>query len=162
MNIYVANISYSANDAELEALFMQYGEVTSARIIMDRESGRSRGFGFVEMTEDGEGNTAIEALNGFDFKGKELAVKEAAPREERPRSGGGGGGFNRGGGGGGGFNRGGSGGGGGFNRGGGGGGGGFNRGGSGGGGNRGGGGGGGYNRGSDGGNRGGGGGDRWS
>ena len=139
MNIYVANISYSADDAELEALFAEHGEVTSARIITDRETGRSRGFGFVEMSNDDEANSAIEALNGFDLQGKELSVKEAAPREERPRSGGGGGGgFNRGGGGGGGFNRGGSGGSGG--------GGGFNRGGSGGGS------GGGYNRGGGGGN----------
>ncbi len=156
MNIYVANISYSADDAELEALFAEHGEVTSARIITDRETGRSRGFGFVEMANDDEANSAIEALNGFDLQGKELSVKEAAPREERPRSGGGGGGFNRGGGGGGGFNRGGSGGGGGYNRGGSGGsggGGGYNRGGSGGSG------GGGYNKGGGGGyNRGGGGG----
>ncbi len=149
MNIYVANISYSVTSAELESIFAEYGEVTSAKIINDRETGKSRGFGFVEMSNDDEARTAIEALNNVELEGKALAVKEATPREDRPSGGGGGGGFNRGGGGGG-FNRGG-GGGGGFNRGGGGGGGGYNRGGGGGGGYDRGGGGGGYNRGGGGG-----------
>jgi hypothetical protein len=162
MNIYVANISYGVTSGELEAVFAEYGEVSSAKIINDRETGRSRGFGFVEMPNDDEARAAIEGLNDVELDGKALAVKEATPKEDRPKrdfgGGGGGGGFNRGGGGGGGgFNRGGGGGGGGYNRGGSGGsggGGGFNRGGGGGGYNRNsgsGGGGGGYNRGGSGG-----------
>lgn len=160
MNIYVANISYGVTSGELEAVFAEYGEVSSAKIINDRETGRSRGFGFVEMPNDDEARAAIEGLNDVELDGKALAVKEATPKEDRPKrdfGGGGGGGFNRGGGGGGGgFNRGGGGGGGGYNRGGSGGsggGGGYNRGGGGGGYNRnsGSGGGGGYNRGGSGG-----------
>jgi len=93
MNIYVANISYSATDGQLEALFAQYGAVKSAKIIMDRMSGRSRGFGFVEMDNDDEAKTAIAALNGQTWMEKELNVNEARPKEDRgPRPGGGGGG----------------------------------------------------------------------
>lgn len=133
MNIYVGNLPHATTDAELREAFEEFGTVSSAVIIMDRETNRSRGFGFVEMPDKAEAEEAIAAMNESQFGGRTLTVNEARPRE--PRSGGGGGGFNRGGGGGGGYNRGGSGGGGGFNRGGGGGGG-YNRGGSGGGGGR--------------------------
>ena len=102
MNIYVGNLPYSTDDAELEQLFAEFGTVQSAKVIMDRETGRSKGFGFVEM-EDGEsGQQAIDALNDSDMGGRPLRVNEARPREDRPRGGGGGGGY-RGGGGGGGF-----------------------------------------------------------
>ncbi|MBI1316097.1 RNA-binding protein [bacterium] len=101
MNIYVSNLSYRVEENQLRSLFEQYGEVSSVKIVMDRETGRSRGFGFVEMTNDAEGKLAIEQLNEVDFQGRNLRVNEARPREE-----GGGGGFNRGGGGGG-YNRGG-------------------------------------------------------
>lgn len=98
MNIYISNLSYSINDADLKDLFAEYGEVSSAKIIMDRETGRSRGFGFVEMTNDSEGEAAIEALNGAEYEGKNIAVSVARPREERPsfnrNRGGGGGGYN--------------------------------------------------------------------
>ena len=94
MNIYVANISYSATDDQLEALFAQYGAVKSAKIIMDRMSGRSRGFGFVEMENNDEANNAIAALNNYNWMEKVLSVNEARPKEDRgPRPGGGGGGF---------------------------------------------------------------------
>ncbi len=97
MNIYVANISYSASDDQLEALFAQYGAVKSAKIIMDRMSGRSRGFGFVEMESDEDAKNAIAALNGQTWMEKVLSVNEARPKEDRgPRPGGssgGGGGF---------------------------------------------------------------------
>jgi len=131
LNLYVGNLPYSMNDQELNELFTQIGEVQSARVMSDRETGRSRGFGFVEMADNDAGHEAIEKLNGQDIDGRALVVNEARPREERPR---GGGGFGGGGGGGG---RGGyGGGGGGGNRGGGGG---YGGGGGGGGGNRGGG-----------------------
>ena len=98
MNIYVANIPFKASDADLKELFEEYGEVSSAKIIMDRDTQRSRGFGFVEMPDDTAAKTAIENLNGYSFEGKELSVNEARPKTDSPR--GGGGGFNRGGGGG--------------------------------------------------------------
>lgn len=89
MNIYVANIPWKASEDQLKELFAQYGEVTSAKIIMDKVTARSRGFGFVEMGDDNAGRTAINELNGRDFLGKSLVVNEARPREERPaRSGG--------------------------------------------------------------------------
>ncbi|MFN8394903.1 MAG: RNA-binding protein [Bacteroidia bacterium] len=152
MNIFVAKLDFQTTSEDLQSLFEQFGEVESAKVIMDRETGRSRGFAFVEMPNDEEGYEAINNLNGTTVDGRTIVVKKAEPRAE----GGGGGGGPRGGGGGprggGGFSRGG---GGGFNRGGGGGG--YSRGGGGGGYNRGGG--GGYNRGGGGGgyNRGGGG-----
>ncbi len=125
LNLYVGNLPYSMNDQELNDLFSQIGDVQSARVMSDRETGRSRGFGFVEMADADAGHEAIEKLNGTDCDGRALVVNEARPREERPRSGGfGGGGGGRGGygGGGGGGGRGGyGGGGGGGNRGGGGG-----------------------------------------
>ncbi len=106
MNIYVSNLSYNTDSEGLQQLFAEYGEVTSANVITDRETGRSRGFGFVEMPNDAEGQAAIDALNGIDFEGKTITVNVARPKTERRSSGGfnrGGGGFNRGGGGG--YNR---------------------------------------------------------
>jgi len=110
--LYVGNLSYNVTDAELQQLFAQHGNVQSAVIIQDRATGRSKGFGFVEMGTDEEAQTAINALNGKEFGGRTLTVNEAKPREDRP--GGGRGGF----GGGGGRGRGGFGGGGGGGRGG--------------------------------------------
>ena len=107
LNLYVGNLPYSVTDQELNDIFSEIGEVQSARVMNDRETGRSRGFGFVEMKNEDDGREAIEKLNGRDMGGRALVVNEARPREERPRSGGG---FGGGGGGGG---RGGSGGGGG-------------------------------------------------
>tara|TARA_B100001175_G_scaffold256929_1_gene225116 strand:- start:316 stop:561 length:246 start_codon:yes stop_codon:yes gene_type:complete len=80
MNIYVGNIAWGVSEDELEALFAQYGEVNSARIITDRDSGRSKGFGFVEMASADSGNSAIEALNGNDFGGRDLRVNQAKER----------------------------------------------------------------------------------
>ena len=85
MDIYVGNLSYDATDDDLQSLFGAHGNVTSARVITDRDSGRSRGFGFVEMPDSGEANTAIEACNGADHLGRNLKVNESRPREERPR-----------------------------------------------------------------------------
>jgi RNA recognition motif-containing protein len=82
MNIYVSNISYTATDEALQAAFAAYGEVTSARIIKDRLTSRSRGFGFVEMANDEEGKKALEALAGADLMGRAISVREARPREE--------------------------------------------------------------------------------
>ena len=102
MNIYVGNLPFSMGDRELEALFTPHGQVSSAKIILDRDTGRSRGFGFVEMSDD-DGRKAIEALNGHSLDGRDLTVNEAKPREPRGAGGGGGGGRGgRGGGGGGG------------------------------------------------------------
>lgn len=96
MNIYVANIPFKATEAELKGLFEQYGEVSSAKIILDKFTQRSRGFGFVEMSDDSAAQAAISALNGFDFMGKSLVVNEARPRTDAPRGNrGGGGGFRR-------------------------------------------------------------------
>ncbi len=99
--LYVGNLCHSIDDEELKKLFEQHGTVQSARVIMDRESGRSKGFGFVEMSSDAEANQAIEALNGKEASGRTLTVNEARPKEERPPRRGGGG-FGGGGGGGGG------------------------------------------------------------
>jgi len=85
MNIYVGNLSYRMADKDLEEVFAKYGEVKSAKVIMDRETGRSKGFGFVEMFNRDSGNDAIEALNGNECEGRTLRVNEAKPREERPR-----------------------------------------------------------------------------
>lgn len=84
-NLYVGNLSYSVKDDELNALFAAFGKVTSARVIMDRETQRSKGFGFVEMENDAEAQAAIDALNGKENNGRQLTVNEARPRE--PRSG---------------------------------------------------------------------------
>jgi len=102
MNIYVGNLPYSTDDDGLKEMFAQFGEVSSAQVIMDRETGRSRGFGFVEMPSDAEAEAAIEALNGKDIDGRALNVNQARPKTDR---GGGGGGGRRGGGGGGGGGR---------------------------------------------------------
>jgi cold-inducible RNA-binding protein len=85
MNIYVGNLSYKVGDRELEELFSQFGSVKSAKVIEDRETGRSKGFGFVEMETSISGEQAIEALNEKESDGRTLRVNEARPREERPR-----------------------------------------------------------------------------
>src|SRR5262249_52407924 len=95
-NIYVGNLVWDCTADDLLALFQAHGAVARAQVITDRETGRSRGFGFVEMQNDAEAQKAIEALNGTDYKGRPLTVNEAKPREDR----GGGGGGGRGGGGG--------------------------------------------------------------
>jgi RNA recognition motif-containing protein len=99
--LYVGNLSYNATSSDLEQLFGQHGTVQSAEVIADRETGRSKGFGFVQMASDEEAQAAISALNGQDHDGRALTVNEAKPREDRPRGGGGGGGYGGGGGGGG-------------------------------------------------------------
>ncbi len=129
--LYVGNLSYNTTGSDLEQLFAQHGSVTSAEVIQDRDTGRSKGFGFVQMGSDSEAQAAIAALNGQQHDGRALTVNEAKPREDRPRGGGGGGGGR------GGYGGGGSGGGGGGRGGYGGGGGGGGRGGGGGGGGRG-------------------------
>ncbi len=101
MRIYVGNLSFNVNDAELESVFSEFGAVQSAQVIIDRDTGRSRGFGFVEMA-DNDGRTAIEELNGREVGGRSLVVNEARERQPRTGGGGGGGGGYRGGGGGGG------------------------------------------------------------
>lgn len=98
--LYVGNLSYAVSDTELEQLFAPFGSVRSAQVIADRETGRSKGFGFVEMGSDQEAQAAIEGLNGKDIGGRALTVNEARPREDRG-GGGGGGGYGGGGGGGG-------------------------------------------------------------
>ncbi|MCK5113255.1 MAG: RNA-binding protein [Phycisphaerae bacterium] len=90
--LYVGNLSYDVNQADLEQMLGQYGQVEDAVVIMDRMSGRSKGFGFVTMVEDGDADKAIAELDGKDYSGRALKVNEAKPREERPRGGGGGGG----------------------------------------------------------------------
>ena len=99
MNIYVGNLPYSVDDAELRNLFEPFGAVQSAKVIMDRDTGRSRGIGFVEM-DTAAAQAAIQALNGREVGSRALRVNEAQPREDRPRGGGGGGGPRGGGGGG--------------------------------------------------------------
>lgn len=89
MNIYVGNLPWSYSSEDLERLFEQHGAVTSANVIMDRATNRSRGFGFVEMESDEDARKAIEELEGLDVGGRKLTVNEARPRQ--PRSGGGGG-----------------------------------------------------------------------
>jgi RNA recognition motif-containing protein len=91
--LYVGNLSYGTTDSDLRGMFEDYGTVQSAQVIMDRESGRSKGFGFVEMANDQEAQAAISGLNGKEIDGRALTVNEARPREDRGgRSGGGGGG----------------------------------------------------------------------
>jgi len=92
MNIYVGNLSFDATEDQIREMFGEFGEVTSANIITDRETGRARGFAFVEMSDDAAGNSAIADLNGKEVNGRNLKVSEARPRENR-------GGGNRGGGG---------------------------------------------------------------
>ncbi len=85
INIYVGNLPWGSSEEDLRAAFEAYGEVSSAKIITDRESGRSRGFGFVEMPDKGAAEAAIQGLNETDFQGRNLRVNEARPREDRPR-----------------------------------------------------------------------------
>ena len=84
MNIYVGNLPYGTDNDELRAVFAAFGEVSAARIVNDRETGRSKGFGFVEMPNDDEARSAIEALNGNEIGGRKAVVNEARPREPRP------------------------------------------------------------------------------
>lgn len=84
MNIYVGNLSYQATDEDLREAFGAHGTVKSASVIMDKMTGQSRGFGFVEMSSKSEGEAAITALNGKELKGRPLRINEARPREERP------------------------------------------------------------------------------
>ena len=103
MNIYVGNLSYEVSEEDLQQAFEAFGQVESAKVIKDMYTGRSRGFGFVEMSDKAEGQSAIDELNGADLKGRSLKVSEARPRSEGRRDGGGGrggGGGRRGGGGG--------------------------------------------------------------
>lgn len=93
MNIYISGLSYGVNDADLTNLFAEYGEVSSAKVILDRETGRSRGFAFVEMGNDSEGQKAIDELNGVEYDNKVISVSIARPREERPSNGRGRGGY---------------------------------------------------------------------
>jgi RNA recognition motif-containing protein len=103
--LYVGNLSYNIRDEDLQQAFAQYGGVSSAKVMMDRDTGRSKGFGFVEMSSDAEAQSAINGMNGQALDGRAIVVNEARPREERPggfgggRPGGGGGGFGGGGGG---------------------------------------------------------------
>jgi RNA recognition motif-containing protein len=114
--LYVGNLTYRVSSSDLEQLFSQFGSVESAEVISDRDTGRSKGFGFVEMSSDNEARAAIEALNDQEHDGRRLTVNEARPREPRTGGGGGGGGGWRGGSGGGGGGAGGAGGGGGRGR----------------------------------------------
>jgi cold-inducible RNA-binding protein len=106
--LYVGNLTYNVNESDLEAMFAAFGSVQSAQIIVDRDTNRSKGFGFVEMGSEAEAQAAIKGLDGQDHDGRRLTVNEAKPREPRPsggggyggRSGGGGGGYGGGGGGG--------------------------------------------------------------
>jgi hypothetical protein len=104
--LYVGNLPYQMRDSDLEQAFSQFGQVTSAKVMMERETGRSKGFGFVEMGSDAEAQAAISGMNGQPLGGRSVVVNEARPMENRPRSGGfgggGGGGYGGGGGGGGG------------------------------------------------------------
>ena len=101
--LYVGNLSYNIRDEDLQQAFAQYGSVSSAKVMMDRDTGRSKGFGFVEMGSDPEAQAAINGMNGQALDGRAIVVNEARPREERPGGFGGGGGGSRSGGGGGGF-----------------------------------------------------------
>ncbi len=87
MNIYISNLSYGVNDADLKELFEEYGEISSAKVITDRETGRSRGFGFVEMPNDAQAQKAIEELNQAEYDGKVINVTVAKPRTDKPSGG---------------------------------------------------------------------------
>jgi RNA recognition motif-containing protein len=92
MNIFVGNLSYASGEDSIRSLFTVYGEVESVKVIVDRETGRSRGFGFVEMPNDDEARAAVEALDGKELDGRALRVNEARPRQDRRTGGAGGGG----------------------------------------------------------------------
>ena len=98
--LYVGNLAYSVRDDSLQEAFAQFGTVTSAKVMMDRETGRSKGFGFVEMGSDAEAQAAVKGMNGQALEGRAIVVNEARPREDRPGGFGGGGGGRSGGGGG--------------------------------------------------------------
>ncbi|GHV37787.1 RNA-binding protein [Bacteroidia bacterium] len=98
MNIFIAGLSFKANDADLANLFEEYGPISSAKVITDRQTGRSKGYGFVEIDDNEVAQKAIEALNGVEYDGHALSVTEARPKEEKPRrdfGGNRGGGYNR-------------------------------------------------------------------
>jgi len=104
MNIFVAGLSYKVNDADLSNLFEEYGVISSAKVVVDRQTGRSKGYGFVEMDDEESASKAISELNGAEYDGRTISVSEARPREERPQRSfdnnrrGGGGGYGGGGG----------------------------------------------------------------
>jgi RNA recognition motif-containing protein len=106
MRLYVGNLSYNVTNQSLETLFSEYGQVKSAQVVQDRDTGRSKGFGFVEMNDNGQAQAAIQGLNLKEVEGRCLTVNEARPREERGGGGGGGRSYGGGGGGGGGGSRG--------------------------------------------------------
>ena len=85
MRLFAGNLPWSVDDDELRNIFSAYGDVTDSKVIMDRETGRSRGFGFVEMPDNSEAESAIKAMSGKDFNGRALTVNEARPREDSPR-----------------------------------------------------------------------------
>lgn len=85
MNIYVGNLNYKVRENDLLPLFEEYGTVSSVKVITDRETGRSKGFGFIEMEDDAQASQAIEQLNGTEFADRTLVTKEARPREQKPR-----------------------------------------------------------------------------
>jgi RNA recognition motif-containing protein len=87
MNIYISNLSYAVNDADLKELFEEYGAVSSAKVITDRETGKSRGFGFVEMDDDAQAQKAIDELNQCEYDGKVISVSVARPKTDRPSGG---------------------------------------------------------------------------
>ncbi len=93
MDIYVGNLPYAATDADLQGLFEQYGEVKAARVVVDRATGRAKGFGFVEMPDQAQAEAAIAATNGQDFMGRALRVNESQPKPREERRGGFGGGY---------------------------------------------------------------------
>jgi RNA recognition motif-containing protein len=97
MNIFIAGLSYCITDADLNDLFGEYGDISSAKVVMDRETGRSKGYGFVEMNDESAGQKAIDELNGAEYDGRTISVSVARPRTEggNQRRGGNGGGFNR-------------------------------------------------------------------
>ena len=95
MNIYVGSLSFETTEGDLEAAFVPFGQVDAVRLISDRDSGRSKGFAFIEMPNNAEAEAAIQALNGKDLQGRTLTVNEARPREPRQGGGGGGGGGGR-------------------------------------------------------------------
>ena len=105
MNIYVSNLSYNVQDEDLKEFFASYGEVSSAKVIIDKVTGQSKGFGFVEMPDNAAAQKAIAELNNGTVDGRTVKVMEARPREDRPNRGGGGGGGFRGNSGGGGYNK---------------------------------------------------------
>ncbi len=85
MNIYVGNLSFDATQGDLQTLFAQHGDVTSANIITDRDSGRSKGFAFIEMPQADQAQAAMSQLNGYEFKGRKLTVNEARPKSDKPQ-----------------------------------------------------------------------------